>query len=32
VHRLLLSPSGELVLTFDRLDISQEGVEHRAVP
>jgi hypothetical protein len=32
VHRLLLSPSGELVLTFDRLAISQQGVEHRAVP
>jgi hypothetical protein len=32
VHRLLLSPGGEFVLTFDRLDISQEGVEHRAVP
>jgi hypothetical protein len=32
VHRLLLSPGGELVLTFDRLDIAQQGVEHRAVP
>jgi hypothetical protein len=29
---LLLSPGGELVLTFDRLDIAQQGVEHRAVP
>ena len=32
VHRLLLSPGSELVLTFDRLEISQQGVEHRAVP
>jgi hypothetical protein len=31
-HRLLLSPGGELVLTFDRLEIAQQGVEHRAVP
>jgi hypothetical protein len=30
-HRLLLSPTGELVLGFDALDISQKGVEHRAV-
>jgi hypothetical protein len=31
-HRLLLSPRGELVLAFDRLEIAQQGVEHRAVP
>lgn len=31
-HRLLLSPGGEFVLTFDRLAIWQQGVEHRAVP
>lgn len=31
-HRLLLSPSGELVLGFDALDLAQKGVEHRAVP
>lgn len=31
-HRLLLSPRGELVVAFDALDLSQNGVEHRAVP
>ena len=31
-HRLLLWPRGELVIAFDSLDISQKGVEHRAVP
>ena len=31
-HRLLMSPRGELTIVFDRLDISQNGVEHRAIP
>ena len=31
-HRLLLAPRGELTIAFDGLDISQRGVEHRAVP
>lgn len=31
-HRLLLEPRGELTIAFDALDISQRGVEHRAIP
>ncbi|HYI15867.1 MAG TPA: hypothetical protein VEX37_10785 [Thermomicrobiales bacterium] len=31
-HRLLLSPRGELTITFNDLAVSQKGVEHRAVP
>ena len=31
-HRLLLWPRGELAIGFDRLNLSQKGVEHRAVP
>lgn len=31
-HRLLLAPSGQVTLRFDKLEIGQRGVEHRAVP
>ncbi len=31
-HRMLLSPRGELTVRFENLAISQQGVEHRAVP
>ena len=30
-HRLLLWPRGELTIAFDRLELSQRGVEHRAI-
>ena len=31
-HRLLLAPRDELTIAFERLEISQWGVAHRAVP
>jgi len=31
-HRLLLSPADELTIHFSAVDLTQRGVEHRAIP